>query len=170
MRRRIAPMSTFPANTKQLYNICTMSSQRRRRWADLMTGLMTPPPLMWLNCPRWTCMRTQWHNACMQKESTRGSACNASSALILLTCESMALRCRSCVYAFLIAGRLHCASISAAWLLLLITVRVDCCQSGALLTRVGPACYTLAHRQATASRNCCRSDRFSLVFAIKQTL
>ena len=30
---------TFPANTKHLYNICTMLDQRRRRWADVVEML-----------------------------------------------------------------------------------------------------------------------------------
>ena len=29
----------YPANTKHLYNICTMLDQRRRRWADVVQML-----------------------------------------------------------------------------------------------------------------------------------
>ena len=29
----------IPANTKHLYNICTMLAQRRRRWADVVQML-----------------------------------------------------------------------------------------------------------------------------------
>ena len=29
----------YPANTKHLYNICTMLDQRRRRWADAVQML-----------------------------------------------------------------------------------------------------------------------------------
>ena len=33
------PVSRIPANTKYLYDICTMSAQRRRRWADVVQML-----------------------------------------------------------------------------------------------------------------------------------
>ena len=32
---RYTSMVLYPANTKHLYNICTMLDQRRRRWAEL---------------------------------------------------------------------------------------------------------------------------------------
>ena len=31
--------SDYPANTKHLYNICTMLDQRQRRWADIVQML-----------------------------------------------------------------------------------------------------------------------------------
>ena len=34
-----AKISGFSANTKQLYNICTTSAQRRRRWDDVVQML-----------------------------------------------------------------------------------------------------------------------------------
>ena len=36
---RIDVTVASPANTKHLYNICTMLDQRRRRWADLVQML-----------------------------------------------------------------------------------------------------------------------------------
>ena len=32
-------LRVFPANTKQLYSICTMLDQRRRRWPDVVQML-----------------------------------------------------------------------------------------------------------------------------------
>ena len=33
-------LATYPVNTKHLYNICTTSAQRRRRWADVVQMLL----------------------------------------------------------------------------------------------------------------------------------
>ena len=38
----------IPANTKYLYNICTMLDQRRRRWADVVQMLYKCFVLAWI--------------------------------------------------------------------------------------------------------------------------
>ena len=37
--RALCGIAPYPANTKHLYNICTMLNQRRRRWADVVQML-----------------------------------------------------------------------------------------------------------------------------------
>ena len=40
-------MSSYPANTNHLYNICTMLDQRRRRWPDVVQMLYTCFMFVW---------------------------------------------------------------------------------------------------------------------------